>query len=426
MRKIRSGQSFLYRSNGYNSTVIEIRMKERVEGSVLQEALRQTSMRFPYLTDKLVEKDGNYYLCEDKNSMVAVPTRKFRRLGSMATGYHLLDVTYEKEVVRVAFHHGLCDGRGVKPFVETLLFYYASIRKHQKFLSENIRLAGEKIDPKEYEEPFDTEFFDVQESEKTESTPARGYRLPETKTADYPCYKTEYILDEERFVQRAKEIGATPGILLSLIISDCIQKCEPEHEADIVCNMAMDLRGAIGKDLTHCNCVGSTPLSYTKEMNPGEWEEIAKIYRQHISAQKDENTVKRTLNKQIGLFNKLDSLQSLEEKKQMMSFFESMTGDTYVISYLGKLILNDYAEMVDHVSFYNDSIGGMTVNMISAAGKLTVTVLQSFSEDRYIRMFTSTLQKYGLLQISETREVLTGQDKSHLTAGRQGERFFIR
>lgn len=56
MRQIRSGQSFLYRTDGYDSTVIEIRMKDKVTGSYLQVALTNTVKRFPYLTDKLVEK----------------------------------------------------------------------------------------------------------------------------------------------------------------------------------------------------------------------------------------------------------------------------------------------------------------------------------------------------------------------------------
>ena len=56
MKQIRSGQSFLYRTNGYDSTVVEIRMRDKVTGSYLQVALTNAARRFPYLTQKLVEK----------------------------------------------------------------------------------------------------------------------------------------------------------------------------------------------------------------------------------------------------------------------------------------------------------------------------------------------------------------------------------
>ena len=103
MKQIRSGQSFLYRTNGYDSTVVEIRMRDKVTGSYLQVALTNTARRFPYLTQKLVEKGGAYYLHRDDNSMVAVKTDKFRTLGSMATGYHLLDVTYTGNCISCPF-----------------------------------------------------------------------------------------------------------------------------------------------------------------------------------------------------------------------------------------------------------------------------------------------------------------------------------
>lgn len=56
MRKIISGQPFLYRKNGYHSTIIEVIMKDRVRGDYLQMALSLSLQRFPYLSDKLVEK----------------------------------------------------------------------------------------------------------------------------------------------------------------------------------------------------------------------------------------------------------------------------------------------------------------------------------------------------------------------------------
>ncbi len=422
MRKIRSGQTFLFRSHGYNSTVIEIQMKDMVSGSDLQEALRQTGIRFPYMMDKLVEKDGYFYLCRDTNSLVAVPTDKFRRLGSMTTGYHLLDVTYHKNLIRVAFHHGLCDGRGVTPFVESLIYYYVTFHMHKTYQSDGIRLVGDVINEKEYEEPFGKEYFEIQEH-KNLNMP-NGCKLPESCTADHPCYKTDIILDESIFVRKAKENGATPAIFLSILMSNGINK-ELKKET-VVCNLAMDLRGVLGKEMTHCNCVGTAKLPYFNDDSDKPLTELAEKYRKLITLQREENAVKSSLNRQIGMFNRLDEMNTLEEKKQMLSFFEQMTNDTYVISYLGRLRLNDYADQIEKVSFYNDSIGGMTINMIAAAGKITVTVLQSFADEKYVNQLTSNLQKYGLLEISKTQEIVTGQDKAHITASKQLERFFIK
>lgn len=425
MKQIRSGQSFLYRTNGYDSTVVEIRMRDKVTGSYLQVALTNTARRFPYLTQKLVEKGGAYYLHRDDNSMVAVKTDKFRTLGSMATGYHLLDVTYIGNCIRVAFHHGLCDGRGVMPFIETLLYDYCCQKHHKKFSSEGIRLPGEPIPEEETVEPFTREFYEVDET-AVQQVEHDGFALPESTSMPEGCYHSEILLDENTFVQAARAIGATPTLLAAMLLSRCILELNPQAEKPVVCNLAMDLRSAIGKELTHRNCVGTAYLPYTAQDKTAAPEELARRYRELLAAQREPNAVKAALNKQIGLFNKLDELPSLEEKRKLMSFFNGMVNNTYVISYMGRLRLNDYAQYVESAHFFSDTICGLTVNMVAAAGKLSFEVLQGFPNARYAQAFRQALAPYGLISASALDTVTTGRDKSFITASRQAERYYAK
>lgn len=425
MKQIRSGQSFLYRTNGYDSTVVEIRMRDKVTGSYLQVALTNTARRFPYLTQKLVENGGAYYLHRDDNSMVAVKTDKFRTLGSMATGYHLLDVTYIGNCIRVAFHHGLCDGRGVMPFIETLLYDYCCQKYHKKFSSEGIRLAGEPIPEEETVEPFTRELYEVDET-AVQQVEHDGFALPESTSMPEGCYHSEILLDENTFVQAARAIGATPTLLAAMLLSRCILELNPQAEKPVVCNLAMDLRSAIGKELTHRNCVGTAYLPYTAQDKTAAPEELARRYRELLAAQREPNAVKAALNKQIGLFNKLDELPSLEEKRKLMSFFNGMVNNTYVISYMGRLRLNDYAQYVESAHFFSDTICGLTVNMVAAAGKLSFEVLQGFPNAGYAQAFRQALAPYGLISASALDTVTTGRDKSFITASRQAERYYAK
>lgn len=425
MKQIRSGQSFLYRTNGYDSTVVEIRMRDKVTGSYLQAALTNTTRRFPYLTQKLVEKGGAYYLHRDDNSMVAVKTDKFRTLGSMATGYHLLDVTYIGNCIRVAFHHGLCDGRGVMPFIETLLYDYCCQKYHKKFSSEGIRLPGEPIPEKETVEPFTREFYEVDET-AVQQVEHDGFALPESTSMPEGCYHSEILLDENTFVQAARAIGTTPTLLAAMLLSRCILELNPQAEKPVICNLAMDLRSAIGKELTHRNCVGTAYLPYTAQDGTAAPEELARRYRELLAAQREPNAVRAALNKQIGLFNKLDELPTLEEKRKLMSFFNGMVNNTYVISYMGRLRLNDYAQHVESAHFFSDTICGLTVNMVAAAGKLSFEVLQGFPNAGYAQAFRQALAPYGLISASALDTVTTGRDKSFITASRQAERYYAK
>ncbi len=426
MKQIRSGQAFLYRNAGYDSTVLEIRMKDKVTGSYLQVALTNAAQRYPDMTQKLVEKDGVYYLHRDDNSMTVNKTAKFRPLGSMTTGYHLLDVTYTGNLIRIAFHHGLCDGRGVMPFVETLIYDYCRQKYPRKHFSpEGIHLAGEPVPPEESAEPFSTQFYEVDE-DKVFHAPSDGFSLPESTATPDACYRTELVLDEDSFVGSAKKIGATPAIFASILVSDCILRCNSDAGKPIICNMVMDLRSAIGAELTHRNCVGSATLPYSAREQLKSPEAIAAEYRQLLAAQREPNTIKSGLNRQIGLFNKLDELHSLEEKRKLMSFFNGMINHTYVISYLGRMRLNDYAEYVESAHFYSDTICGLTINMLSASGKFSFEVLQGFHETKYVDTMKEAFAPYGLLFATETEQIVTGADRSYLTASRQAERYYVK
>lgn len=425
MTKIRSGQSFLYRSAGYDSTVIEIRMKEKVTGSYLQVALTDALKRFPYMAQKLVEKDGSYYLHRDDVSMTVAKTQKLRVLGSMSTGYHLIDVTYTGNLIRVAFHHGLCDGRGVMPFVETLLYLYCCQKYKKKFSAEGIRLPGGPVPPEETFEPFGQEHFPMDGPAQTPDF-GEGFALPESIPKPEACYHTEFILDEAAFVRAAKAVGATPALFAAMLLSLCVRDLNPQAEQPVLCNLAMDLRSAIGMEQTHRNCVGSVAFPFTKEDEEKEPSEIANEYRRLLNLQRDPDLIRAGLNRQIDLFNRLDTLNTLAEKRELMSIFDGMINHTYVISYMGRLRTNDYAEHIESAHFYSDTICGLTMNMMSAGGRLSMELLQGFPEACYAEALHKALRPLGLLSATAVEPIVTGGDRSYITASRQAERYFAK
>ena len=126
--KVRAGQSYLYKLRGMESEVIELRLREKVSGSFLNQALLSALPRYPYFNTRLIELDGDFYIVQNPQSMVARRTRELARLGHVSCGGHLVDITHYDRSIFFSFHHALCDGRGVKPFIETLMYYYFRLK----------------------------------------------------------------------------------------------------------------------------------------------------------------------------------------------------------------------------------------------------------------------------------------------------------
>ena len=424
MEKIRSGQSFLYRKAGYASTIIDVRMKDSVSGSYLCRALDKALQRYPYLRSKLVEKSGEFYLEEDNISMIAVMTNKSRVLGSMSTGYHLIDVTYTSNKICVAFHHALCDGRGIKPFIETLIYYYCCLKYNKVLDSTGIRLAEDPLLDKETAEPFEKEFFNI-DKENVFEISKDGYRLPETTEEKENHYRTEINIDKSKFIEFAKAHNATPAILLSMIVSSSIKKLHPTLDKPIVCSMATDYRQAIGMNNTHKNCVGSIYLPYSDETENMSLSEQATMYRELMNKQRTPDSIKNSLNMQVGLYNKLDTISSLDERRNMLSFFDDICIDTYVISYLGQFALDSCSDYIESMHLYSSGTKGLIINMISVGNCITLDILQHFESDEITAAIKNTLDEYNI-PYSATDRILfeTRNDKAYITASRQAERYY--
>lgn len=96
------------------------------------------------------------------------------------------------------------------------------------------------------------------------------------------------------------------------------------------------------------------------------------------------------------MFDKLDTLPSYEAKQQMMDFFNGMLINTYVISYLGQMVLNENDKYIESVGFYNSGAAGLGVTMTSCGDKFCLNFKQSFESDKYVKAFLAELACLGI------------------------------
>ena len=72
-----------------------MRLKKKIRGSILTQALNEAMKRHPFLASKLVEKNGDFYIADNQNIALTVRRSKsFRSLGSLSNSYHLIEVSY--------------------------------------------------------------------------------------------------------------------------------------------------------------------------------------------------------------------------------------------------------------------------------------------------------------------------------------------
>ncbi len=296
------------------------------------------------------------------------------------------------------FRHALCDGRGVMPFVETLLYYYCRLAYGEKPLPEGVRLTDDPLLPGETLDPFLQEYDYDKENEKDFPTLSRdAFTIPENVPAEEATDdRYEVQIPAADYMGVCREHNATPVILLSLLMSRAIGELYPQYEKPIHANIATDMREELDAPNTFKNCVKSMILPYSRELASKSLTEQAIEYRALLKAQRDRDYCRREANAMMGLFNKLDTLDSYEEKQKIMSFFEGMTLNTYIISYLGKFRLGENAPYIDSIHLYNSGATGLGINMICCGDSFVLDFKQSFPSDRYVQAFCGQLRALGI------------------------------
>ena len=396
LERIRSGQAYLYQKNGMESEVMEITFRVKVSGSFLNQALLETIKRYPYLNTKLVELDGDFYIIQNEMALTARKTEKLAKLGHISCGYHLVDVTYYGNTVYVSWHHALCDGKGIKPFVETLIYYYCKLRYKSRTSNEGVRLADSPLLPNETAEPnLGSYIYDESKSDVPVSRDA--YAIPENVVEEHDTdYRYDIQIPASSFMKVCKENRATPVILTSLLLSEGIALLYPDFDKPINANIAVDIRDALDLPNTFKNCVRSMPLPFSRDFLEMTLSERAEKQRAILGAQRDRDLLRKAANSSLGMFDRLDTLPDYEAKQKMMDFFNGMLINTYVISYLGQITVNENAKYIEKMCFYNSGAAGLGVTMLSVGDKFCLNFKQSFESDKYVKAFLAGLDKLGI------------------------------
>ncbi len=126
---------------------------------------------------------------------------------------------------------------------------------------------------------------------------------------------------------------------------------------------------------------------------------------------KNANNLKNEVNKQIFLYNKLDELHSYQEKMKMLSFFNNLISNTFILSYVGQTKLGECDQYIDSFYMYTSGTKGLSMQMMSAGKYITINFMQSFATDKFINAFAKSMEESGLeFSVSDIIEYTVPKD----------------
>ena len=400
------GSLFCYGTVRPRSFVVRVEAASSVQGETLQQAVDKALERMPYYRQTIVGKGGKCYYANNDLPFLVAETRELRELGSAATNYHMIDVTYFESTIWFSMFHGLTDGLGFNQFIDAVLYHYFCLKDHTSYGDEGIVTERVPFDPTETVDPVLMGIRlgprDFVQALKALLPNKRRFRLPEVDEPDGKGPLMHHLplrVESGIFMSWCKAHATSPAAALSAILARAIAVTAEVENDEVECEVEFSARKVLGLDRTFKNCTTliNLPIAGTeaKSVPVGE---LAASMRRTMKENINETHARRTLG-MLSLFLKLfTSLPIHERMGRSMPLVERFPQDTVSVDYVGSLKANGYGDQILDVRYLDADLfgGSLFVLFNEVAGHFVVSFNQTFASDRYFEALGEVLAECGL------------------------------
>ncbi|MCQ2156337.1 MAG: hypothetical protein MJY57_03955 [Bacteroidales bacterium] len=377
-----------------------IKMKEEVDGEVLRQALDITMKRYPYLKKRIIADEKGYTLAGNDLPLVVKESDKPMVLCGSESNYHLLGLTYYGKDIFFNNVHAIFDGRGRSQMLHTLMYYYCSLRYGEEVEMEGVTLADSPIDPAEYFDPFTVKLPESMGLLPPPEIPEKALRLEEQGLVVRSNQHLHYIrINEKQLMSLCKSSDGTPNTILSILMSQAIDKLHPESKEPIIAQVYCDYRSAVGAVKSHRNMVTTLPLVYDRSMKDMPIARQNTIMRGNILYLSDPEVLLNTVAGIKAACEAVNSLPTIQDKFDavaggMNAFFKQTT---FAISYSGKKSFGSCDKHIEALFPAGEPIGiGILMEVTAADGWFYIVFMQDWREDVYFNAFLKEIVGLGL------------------------------
>ena len=395
-----------YTAQHPNTLRVLFRMKDAVNGHLLQLAAEQTIRRYPYYAVHCVS-DGKEYLLEPHSKPFVVHhTQEPVALGGEESNGYLLAVSYWEDKIWVNLYHGLTDGTGALNFGRTLLYYYCREMYDPDLPADGVHVNDGPIPPEEWENPYHQimtgerklpDEKDILVQVKPDSSIQPLNLLGESRVTQTAPQYYDLRIPEQQLMEYCRTQDGTPGVVVSLLMSRAIDRLHPGNNRPIVTGMAMNLRPALGAPLYKGSPLAIAYLPYTDRVRQKPFDTQATIYRGRLILAADQERLLAGVKASTRLYNAIDQQPTVEKKcqlaKQVVDRYHG--GATFNVSYVGPARLAAMEPYVLETLMQNDCTD-LTIEMMASHGSFFLTIVQEWKEDMYFKAFCEELKAQGI------------------------------
>lgn len=383
----------------------KVTMKNDVDLKVLADAVNKATDRYPYFKKRVtVNDEGAYVLMDNHLPVVVMPTqKKAPPTGSKEVNGHMLYVDAEAKDIYFTISHSLAGGKGIQPWIMTCIYQYVTEKYQANIQAPKIRKPDMPFLPTEESEP--------QLSMLPNEAPIVSKNFPKAATLirDYlngfanPFAKKEqyyvFTVSQKDFLELCGLSDSSVASLITALHFKAFNKILPEKDSIIRAGLAHNPCAAMGIPDAHGDFLSHIFVDYKREMADYGIEKLGTITRGQMIVQSDETCSAVEVRKNLQMYDAIDHIQGLKEKRKYAKKHNTSLGKgsvhgTYHINYTGYYDWGELAEYVESLVFIVD--GHMICEVSAVGDKIFFADMALVNADKYIRALESVLSELNI------------------------------
>ncbi len=378
-----------------NTMCVIARLKEPIDGDILQSVVQELSVRFPYFYVKAVVRDNDVYPEHNPLPMTVRNTWDPIDFNSAQSNYHLAAWKYEGTRVALEISHSLTDGAGVFPYVKSVLYLYLTRKTGEALDPEGIRLPKEAIPESETGNPFAALDIDgAKEPLYIKPTVEDFLRI---KAEGDLTPQVHYVkLKESQLIEYCRDFDGSPNAMIAVMFARAARKYDPDNEKTVSVSVAIDHKAMLGSYDNYRLFANVIELDFPKSISLNDLMKSCTMARGQMMLQAQPENSLWAMKQRKLTYAKLGQLP-LEIKLGAIAKSAGLPRWTFSVSYVNSRSFGSLDSYIEGLSVVADpGVFDIGCEISCINHHFFLTIIQSFTADRFVELFLRELSSVGI------------------------------
>ncbi len=378
-----------------NTMSVVAELKEPIDGAILKAVVDELCVRFPYFYVKAVAKDNDVYTEPNPLPMTVRNTWEPINFNSQQSNYHLAAWKYEGTRLALEMSHSISDGAGVLPYVKSTLYLYLCRKTGLALDPAGIRLPGEVIPQSETGNPFAGLDIDGAKEPMYTKQPTQDFYRVKVEGASEPQVHCIRIAESE-LIQYCRDFDGSPNAMIAVLLARAARAYDPDNEKTVTVSVAIDHKAMLGSRDNYRMFANIIELDFPKSRSLDDLLKSCTVARGQMMLQaQPENSLWAMKNRKL-TYAKLGQLP-LDVKLNVLAKSAGSARWTFSVSYVNSRSfgsVDPYLEAVYVIA--EPGVFDIGCEIFCNDHNFVVTILQSFTADRFVEIFLNELSSVGI------------------------------